>query len=463
MNKISLIIVVISFLTFSRLLFTTSIEIAESVEFTVEQAFPNLTFTNPIGLYYSNDDSNRLFVVEQEGIIFSFNNSKFVSSTNIFLDISDKVLFGGEQGLLGLVFHPNYSSNGYFYLNYIADNPRRTVIARYSVMNNNSDQANTTSELLLLEVSQPYANHNGGQLAFGPDGYLYIALGDGGSGGDPLGNGQNRSTLLGSILRIDVDNNSPTTTYSIPSDNPFVGTPENFRKEIFAYGLRNPWRFSIDPLTGWLWAGDVGQNKIEEIDIIEKGGNYGWNIMEGSHCYSPSTGCNQSNLILPIFEYGHDIGISITGGYVYRGSNLKTLYGNYIYGDYGSGRIWALSSDNSTIQNHLLIDTTFNIVSFGVDKTNELYICAFDGKIHKLKETITETSPTDIPIPTTTINTSTSISSLMSTEDDTRNQITSKETTTEETTQKNLFPTSGFPFILMIVIIPFIVFLKRRM
>jgi glucose/arabinose dehydrogenase len=383
-----------------------------------------------------------MFVVEQEGIIYTFNNSESVTSKEVFLDISDKVLYGGEQGLLGLAFHPNYASNGYFYLNYIVDNPRRTVVSRYSVLSNDTNQANHTSEFAILEVPQPFTNHNGGQIAFGPDGYLYIALGDGGSGGDPLNHGQNRSTLLGSILRLDVDSSSDTP-YSIPNDNPFIGNLNDYREEIFAYGLRNPWRFSFDFMTGDLWAADVGQNKIEEIDIITNGGNYGWKIMEGSLCYSPTTGCNETGLITPIFEYSHDIGNSITGGYVYRGSLLTTLYGYYIYADYGSGRIWALSYTDSTVQNYLINDTSLNIVSFGVDQGNELYICAFDGKIHKLVETTNESTTT----------TSTSSSSL------TKSSSIIQHTTTEKS-ESSVSSTPGF-LAIVILCFPFIIFRRR--
>ncbi|UCE12554.1 MAG: PQQ-dependent sugar dehydrogenase [Candidatus Heimdallarchaeota archaeon] len=454
MKRIAIVINSLSLLIFALLLFTadtrpqkesisSTLEL-EDVEFRVEKAFPNLTFANPVGLYHSGDESNRLFVVEQEGIIYCFNNSPTVSSVEIFLDISDKVLYGGEQGLLGLAFAPNYSNNGYFYVDYIADTPRRTVLSRFTVMSNNSNQANITSEHILLEVNQPYSNHNGGQLEFGSDGYLYLALGDGGSGGDPLRNGQNRSTLLGSILRLNVDN---TSTYSIPSDNPFAGNSKNYREEIFAYGLRNPWRFSFDPVTGLLWAADVGQNKIEEIDIIESGNNYGWNIMEGSLCYSPSTGCDETGLTLPVFEYGHDVGISITGGYVYRGTKLTSLYGYYIYGDYGSGRIWALFYNESITQNYLLVDTPLNIVSFGVDQKNELYICAFDGKIHNLIEVILTT--TSITTTTATTNTSasptteTSTTSLTTTNTSTSNTLLTSTITLTSVNTTTISPTTS--------------------
>lgn len=364
----------------------------------VTEAFPNLSFDQPVGIYHAGDGTNRLFVVAQQGEIYVFENSEDVLTASVFLDIRDRVLYGGEQGLLGLAFHPNFASNGFFYVDYTAENPRRTVIARYSVAQSNPDQGDKNSEEVLLEVLQPYSNHNGGQITFGPDDYLYVALGDGGSGGDPSGNGQNRATLLGSILRIDVDSPSEGRNYGIPADNPFVGNTQGYREEIYAYGLRNPWRFSFDPVTAWLWTGDVGQDRIEEIDIIEKGKNYGWNIMEGSLCYSPSEGCNRTGLELPLWEYGHDLGISVTGGFVYRGSKLPALIGAYIYGDYGSGRIWALEYNGvGDPVNTELFDTNLNIASFGVDEENEIYICAFDDKIYKL--TPSDTTPPSISTP----------------------------------------------------------------
>ena len=247
-----------------------------------------------------------------------------------------------------------------------------------------ANQADDGSELIIMEFSQPYANHNGGQLAFGPDGYLYIATGDGGSAGDPRGNAQNRSSLLGKILRIDVDKSSEGRSYSIPGDNPFAGNAFEFREEIYAYGLRNPWRFSFDAATGRLWAGDVGQNRIEEVNVVQKGGNYGWNVMEGSLCYS-SPNCDKSGFTPPVWEYDHSLGISIIGGFVYRGPTLDRLHGLYIFGDYGSGRIWALSYNGSEAQEiKELVHSSKNITSFGVDDEGELYICATDGQVYRL-------------------------------------------------------------------------------
>ncbi len=356
----------------------------------VENAFPNLTFTRPVELQHAGDGSNRLFVVEQQGIIYVFENERQTSVKKTFLDIRDLVNdSGNEEGLLGLAFHPDYSDNGYFYVDYTAANPRRTVIARYSVSTADSNRAEENSEFVILQVDQPYSNHNAGKILFGRDGYLYITLGDGGSGGDPQGNGQNRKTLLGSILRIDVDQTQGEFNYAIPSDNPFAGNSDGFRREIYAYGLRNPWKVGFDPETGWLWAADVGQNSWEEVDIIEKGGNYGWNIMEGRHCYNAAS-CDTTGLALPVWEYSHDVGQSVTGGQVYRGSNIPDLVGKYIYADYVSGRIWALHYDGeSEPVNTLIKDTALFISAFGVDSKQNLYICAFDGRIYRFKKTAT--------------------------------------------------------------------------
>ncbi len=353
----------------------------------LDVAFPNLTFNQPLGIYSPNDGTNRLFVVEQPGTIRVFNNSATATSSSVFFDISSRVVYGGEQGLLGLAFHPNYTSNRYFYVDYVAANPLRTVISRFSVSPTDPNQAETGSEFIILEINQPYSNHKGGQLAFGPDGYLYIGVGDGGSEGDPFGNGQNRSTLLGKILRIDVNSPSNGRNYTIPADNPFKGNTLGYREEIYAYGFRNPWRFSFDPPTGRLWVGDVGQDREEEIDLAEKGKNYGWNIMEGTLTYA---GGNQTGLELPVWEYGHDQGNAIIGGFIYHGSATPVLTGAYVYGDYGTGKIWALTlhSTGEAQTNTLLTDSALTISSFGLDSNGEIYICAFDGKIYKFNQTV---------------------------------------------------------------------------
>ncbi len=347
----------------------------------VQAAFPNLTFNQPIGLYNAADGSNRIFIVEQPGTLRVFQNSPTTTTSTAFLDISNQVLFSGEQGLLGLAFHPNFPNNGYVYLDYVAPNPTRTVIARYTVTAQNPNVADKTSELIVLEISQPFPNHKGGQIAFGPDGYLYIGMGDGGSEGDPLGNGQNCSTLLGKILRIDVNLPSGGRNYGIPSDNPFIDNAMGYAKEIYAYGFRNPWRFSFDSTTGKLYVGDVGQDRMEEIDIVQNGLNYGWNIMEGT---LPYAGGSEIGLQLPIYEYDHTLGDAIIGGFIYHGLSLTELPDEYVYGDYGSGRIWALAPNGTNTQ---LVDSNLTISSFGVDENKELYICAFDGKIYQLNTT----------------------------------------------------------------------------
>ena len=348
-------------------------------------AFPKLSFQRPVDLQHSGDNTNRIFVVDQPGEIYVFQNEANTAAKKLFLDIKSKVDdSGNEEGLLGLAFHPDYESNGYFYVNYTASNPNRTVISRFKV-SSDADKADPSSEFVILEFRQPYSNHNGGQVSFGPDGYLYIATGDGGSGGDPHGNGQNKAALLGKILRIDVDHESNGIHYSIPADNPFAGS-SNYRKEIYAFGLRNPWRFSFDAVTKSLWTGDVGQNAYEEIDIIAKGGNYGWNTMEGKHCYDPSHGCRTSGLLLPIWEYDRGEGVSVTGGFVYRGAALQALKGKYVFADYGSGNIWAL--DPSSVNNPVvtkLAASDLHIASFGVDQHHELYMCA-DGKVYRFQQ-----------------------------------------------------------------------------
>ncbi len=350
----------------------------------LDESFPNLRFNRPVDFQSPGDGSGRLFVVEQAGVIKVFDNRSDIGSANVFLDIRGRVRDqGNEEGLLGLAFHPNFASNGYFYVDYTASNPRRTVVTRYRADPNNPDRVLTDSATVILEVNQPYSNHNGGQIVFGPDGYLYVALGDGGSGGDPHDHGENPATLLGSILRIDVDGGSP---YAIPSDNPFVGNNQGYREEIYAYGLRNPWRISFDSSTGRLWAADVGQNLYEEVNIIEKGANYGWDVMEGLHCYEPTMGCNQTGLTLPVWEYSHDLGISITGGYAYRGSSASSLAGRYVFADYGTGRIWALTYDGAQAQVQEIMNTGLSISSFGVDAQQELYALAFNGRIYRFTE-----------------------------------------------------------------------------
>jgi len=368
--------------------FMILIPFTTQAQYNFEIAFPNLTFTSALDLQNAGDGTNRLFAVEQAGRIKVFQNESTVSSTKMFLDITDRVTSGSETGLLGLAFHPDYETNGYFYVNYTAPSPLRTIISRFQVSASNPDSADKNSELILLTYDQPYSNHNGGCVTFGPDGYLYIAAGDGGSGGDPQNYAQNINVLLGKIIRIDINNPQPPLNYGIPADNPFVdSTNVNIRKEIYAWGMRNPWRFSFDPVTGWLWCGDVGQGDWEEVDIIQNGKNYGWRCYEGNHAYNLS-GCN-GTYEFPIWEYSHSLGISITGGYVYRGQNVPELFGKYICGDYGSARVWAIEYDGINPATSTQITTASgSITSFGVDENKELYLVSFNGKIYKFTPTI---------------------------------------------------------------------------
>ena len=295
-----------------------------------------------------------------------------------FLDITDRVGSGGsEQGLLGLAFHPDYAQNGLFIVNY-TDQQGATVVARFSVSSDPA-RADPASEAVLLTVRQPASNHNGGHLAFGPDGHLYIGLGDGGGAGDRYGNGQNGQTLLGAMLRLDVDSGVP---FAVPADNPFVGTPA-VRDEIWALGLRNPWRFSFDRLTGEMYIADVGQNKYEEVNIqrADSGGgeNYGWPIMEAAHCFPEGSGCDRSGLVLPVAEYDHSQGCSVTGGYVYRGSEFSILTGIYLFGDYCSGRIWGLAPAGDGWRVAELAQESIQISSFGEDEAGELYVLNLGG------------------------------------------------------------------------------------
>ena len=341
-------------------------------------AFPNLTFTQPLDFQSPEDGSNRVFIAEKRGAIIVVDNNSNATASNVFLDLRGTIATSGEQGLLGFAFHPNFNANGFVYVCY-TPSESLSVISRFTISSTDDNSVDLASELVIIEIPQPATNHNGGQIAFGPDGYLYIAMGDGGGSGDPDNNAQNRTNLLGNILRIDADNQDAGLNYAIPNDNPFVNDTSS-RDEIYAYGFRNPWRMSFDTATGKLWTGDVGQNEVEEIDVVEIGGNYGWKLFEGTSCFSGD--CDDAGLIAPIFEYEQGNGDrSITGGYVYRGNAINSLQGKYIYGDFVSGRIWALTEDGST--NELLLESGLNIASFGTDANQELYLCAFNGVIYK--------------------------------------------------------------------------------
>ena len=346
-----------------------------SLKLALTAVFSSLVFNKPLALYQSQDLN--WFAVEQGGIVKVFDAE--ANTSNIFINISDKITLGSETGLLGMALHPDFTSNGTFYLSY-NDNNGDSIISRFQSTNLIAD---AQSETIILTVTQPYSNHNGGQISFGSDGYLYIGLGDGGSSGDPRNNSQNINSLLGTILRIDVDD---TNTYKIPQDNPFVN--KDGKDEIYAYGLRNPWRFSFDKTTNELWAADVGQNTWEEVNIISKGENYGWNILEATHCYLQDN-CNNAPYVAPIHEYPRSEGQSITGGFVYRGNIITKLIGTYIYADYVSGKIWGLTKkSDGTYSNQLFIDSSAYISSFAEDQAGNLYVIGHQtGKIYQITET----------------------------------------------------------------------------
>ncbi|MCI0751122.1 MAG: PQQ-dependent sugar dehydrogenase [Flammeovirgaceae bacterium] len=366
---------------------------------TFSEAFPQISFTLPIEMAMPPDLSNRIFVVQQGGLIKVFPNKPTVTAAEVktFLNLTPKIISGGERGLLGFAFHPEYASNGFFFVNYTRPSPLTSVISRFQVSASNPDEADIQSEVILFTQSQPYDNHNGGKLAFGNDGYLYISLGDGGSGGDPQNNAQTLTTLLGKILRIDVDNTFDTLNYAFPPDNPFVNNTQGYRKEIYAYGLRNVWKFSIDQTTGTIWAGDVGQNRAEEIDLIVNGGNYGWKIMEGFQCYPTTAICDTASLELPIFEYTRENGDrSITGGYVYRGVQIPEWQGKYIYSDYISGKIWTLAYENNVATTEFVRSAGGNVSCFGEDYNKELYVLIYNtGKIWRFLPTV-PAAPSDL-------------------------------------------------------------------
>ena len=351
----------------------------------LEGVLAPLTIDSPTNLIQS--DRGYVFVTEQEGRVLGVGEEHLTEEhvfVDEFLDIRDRVSSrGSEEGLLGLALSPDDERQLYVY--YSAANPRQSVVSRFTAWGGSS-AADPESELVILEVEQPYPNHNGGQLAFGPDGYLYIGLGDGGSAGDPQGNGQDTSTLLGSILRIDVSQATSEQPYAIPPGNPFADG--GGRPEIWAYGLRNPWRFSFDRDTGNLWAGDVGQNQWEEIDTIERGGNYGWNILEGNHCFAPRDGCEREGTIPPVWEYSLDgEPCSVIGGYVYRGAAIPWLTGAYVYGDFCSGKVYGLRYANGEVTEHKqLADTGLHIMSFAEDNTGELYLLSQRSGIYRLAD-----------------------------------------------------------------------------
>lgn len=358
---------------------------SDSLTYEVGEVYENITFDQPLYFTSAYDDSNKVFIVERTGKIYVMDNQPNVTTKEVFVDLSNKISTNGnEMGLLGLAFHPDFKQNGYYYVNYTTQ--EETVISRFKA-DLKSYETDLNSETIFMTFPQPYTNHNGGHLAFGLDGYLYIGTGDGGGSGDPQNNAQDLTEIHGKLLRIDVDKKTDESEYSIPEDNPYEGNSENYREEIFAYGFRNPWKFSFDTQKEELWLADVGQNVLEEINLVESGKNYGWRLKEGTKEYIPDNSTNNQTLEDPIWVYDHSQGQSITGGYIYNGSENPSLKGAYIYGDFISGRVWALKkSEDGQIKNKELLDTDLMISSFGLDENGELVIVDFNGKLYKLIE-----------------------------------------------------------------------------
>lgn len=347
-------------------------------------AYPNLSFDSSVFLAVVPGD-NRLAVVEQVGRIKVFADDENADTTTTVLDISDRIVFRGEQGLLGLAFDPDFEKNRVVYLNYSMARPRRNVISSMR-WDATTDALQVSTERIIIEIEQPFSNHNGGMLAFGPDDYLYIGVGDGGSGGDPKGHGQDTQTLLGNLLRIDVHPENTDQPYAIPADNPFVDNA-CCKPEIYSYGWRNPYRFSFDSETGELWAPDVGQNAIEEINKVVAGGNYGWNAFEGTRRYAKGVVIESNDLQQPVFEYKHSEGRSITGGSVYRGNAVPSLSGLYIYGDYASGKIWALELNGQGNTRNTHLGNVRGPTGFGETADGDVVIVTHNSGLYKFVQT----------------------------------------------------------------------------
>lgn len=357
-------------------------------QYQLEEVFTTTAFNKPLEMADPDDGTNRIFVVGQRGTIYVINLNSPSSPGKVFLDISDLVPQTGlEPGLLGLAFHPDYENNRYFYVHYSTTSPIRNIVARYTTSSANPDSALKSSQLIVLSDTITVASHFGGKIAFGPDNLLYISLGMGTGQSDPPNNAQNLSLLRGKLLRINVDSAAGGLNYSIPPTNPFVDSTGNKRKEIYAWGFRNMWKFNFDQ-QGRIWGADVGQGAREEIDIVEKGKNYGWRIMEGFLCFNPNP-CDTTGLAKPIFDYTHSDGVSITGGYVSTSPNLPSIVNKYIYGDWANGKIWALTYTGTVpATTQLLVTMTGSgMSSFGMDKNKNIYVCnVSNNKIFRLRD-----------------------------------------------------------------------------
>lgn len=372
------------------ILFSVSVVIhADPVKVKITPVFENLKLTKPLLLTHAGDGSDRIFVIEQPGRVLWWENKPEVKEYSVALDLRAKVgSKGWEEGLIGIAFHPKFKDNGQVFLHYTAAAGKKNVLSRFT-FDSERKTIDPKSEQVILTLDQPFDNHNGGMIAFGPDGFLYISFGDGGQRDDPLDSAQNKNVWLGKILRIDVDVPfAAEKPYGIPKDNPFVGVA-NTKPEIYAYGLRNVWRFSFDRKTGDLWAGEVGQDLWEMILLIKKGGNYGWPVMEGSHKFTKQNGVSPKlaageTVTGPIVEHNHAAAKSITGGYVYRGKAIPELEGAYVYGDFQTGLMWYFRFDGKEATKPQFIGMTPEIASFGEDRDGEIYVCNLKGKLFKL-------------------------------------------------------------------------------
>ncbi len=366
--------------------------VTSDARISLTRAFPNLDFHNPVAMSQPRNDGSYWYIIEQDGRVLRFENNDQASTSTVVLDIMDEVVFDIEGGLMGIAFHPDFTRNGYMFLSYtgpssISGFPFTSYISRFTTHDGGAS-FNSVEEEILIQFNQPSVLHNNGHLLFGPEGYLYIGSGDGGPLGDRSNNGQNTHNLFSAILRIDVDRGNP---YSIPIDNPFANG--GGAGEIYAWGLRNPWRFNFDRATGNLWVGDVGENRQEEVNIVLRGRNYGWSIMEGRDCFETNS-CNGQGLIDPVETYSHALGCSITGGYVYRGSAISELEGTYLYSDYCTGTVWGLTNNGgNNYESQVLLETGQRVVSFAEDLNEELYLVSFTGEIFSLQSSGGTVSP----------------------------------------------------------------------